>query len=269
LVIGFWTGKLPLSTSLSSTIDLDLGNKLDMRGIASINIKLVEEFPEFMGEYKKLGVTPLLWVPTVPYGIISKEPIRRVEDLKGKKVRTFGKYLPQLFSAVGAVPMAVSFGEVYTSLQTGVIDAAVTDPPAMFTAGRFHEVAKYVTLTGPKWGAACSLAPVVYIINNKSFAKLSATDQNTIRKISMEMTMNGADLMTKTGAKAVSDLEKEGATIIRLPESEVKKWAAKCPDWYEKAAEALEEKGLPGKEVMARYQELARDYISGKWKGVQ
>ena len=265
IVIGFTPGKLPLSSSLSATIDLNLGNKLDMRGIAALNNKLSEEFPEFMGEYQNLGVTPLLWVPTMPYAVISTKPIKSIADFYGKKIRTFGTYLPKLFEAAGAVPMAVSFGEIYTGLQTGVVDGAVTDPPAMGPA-KFYEVAKYLTLTGPGWGAACALSPVAYLVNNKSFAQLSKADQDIVKKVSREMTLYGADLMTKTGSEAVADLEKRGVTVIRLPQGEVDKWAGKCPDWYALAAKDLDAKGLPGTKLMARYQELAKEYISGKWK---
>lgn len=264
-LIGVTPGKLPLSSSLSATIDLDLGNKLDMRGIAALNTKLIDEFPEFMDEYQKLGVTPLIWLPTVAYGVISTKPIKAIEDFSGKKTRTFGTYLPKLLEAAGAVPMAVSFGEIFTSLQTGVINAAFTDPPAM-VAAKFYEVAKYVTLTGPKLGAACALCPGLYIINNKSFAQLSKTDQDIVKKVSQEMTLYAADLMTKTGIEAVEELRKKGVTIINLPQSEVDKWHAKCPNWYTLAAKDLDAKGLPGTKVMTKYQELAKEYIAGKWK---
>jgi TRAP-type C4-dicarboxylate transport system substrate-binding protein len=212
LVVSFWPGQLKLTNALSSIIDLDLGNKLDLKGVSELTSKMFEEFPEFTEEYEKLGVTPLFWVPSPPYAIISNEPIETVADLQGKKIRSFGGHIPKLLEAGGAVPLTVAFGEIYTSLQTGVLDGAMTDPPAMLS-GKFEEVSKHLTTTGPTIGALTGAAPVFFVINNESFSKLSEEDQEIVKQVSREMIAIGAEAMAKEVDRSIAEMESKGVTV--------------------------------------------------------
>lgn len=265
VVASYWPGQLKISVSLASTVDLDLGNKLDMKGIVAITEKLYEEFPQFSGEYQKLGLTPLVWLLTPSYALLSTKPIEKLDDLKGKKIRAFGVNLPKLLHAAEAVPLMVATGELFTGLQTGVIDALVTDPPNMM-ALKLYEVAKHFMATGPGKGALSAGSSVLYVINNKSLGQLSERDQRIVKKVSREMTLEGTDFMIAAWDKAIDEVQKKGVKIRHLSPEETTKWASKCPDWYGLSAESLNKDGLPGTKFMERYKELARDYISGKWK---
>lgn len=263
LVVSYWPGRLKMSTALASTIDLDLGNKLDMRGLFLITSKLYEEFPQFSGEYTKSGLTVLVWVPSPAYVLLSTKPIEKYEDLRGKKIRAFGVNMPKLQAAAGAVPVSVSTSEMYTSLQTGVIDAVMTDPPNM-VANKLYEAAKYFTITGPGRGAVCGTCAVAFAINNKSLSQLSQRDQEIVKKVSTEISLEGAAAMEEARDKAVEELKKNGVKIQNLSQGETDKWIAKCPDWYALSAENLNKDGLPGTKFIEKYKELAKAYISGK-----
>ena len=76
--------------------------------------------------------------------LISKKPIRTLEDLKGLKVRSFGAVYPKLLQKLGAVPVNLPFHEVYEGLQRGNVDAAITSYGAAFAYKNF-EVAKYLS----------------------------------------------------------------------------------------------------------------------------
>ena len=76
----------------------------------------------------------------------SKRPIRTPADLKGLKIRVQESELMMgLVSAFGAVPTPMAFGEVYSALQTGVVDGAENNWPSYFSTSHY-EVAKYITL---------------------------------------------------------------------------------------------------------------------------
>ncbi|MBM3510673.1 MAG: hypothetical protein FJX61_11150 [Alphaproteobacteria bacterium] len=265
MVASFFPGQLPIAATLAGTVDVDLGNKIDMKGVTAITMRLSEEFEPFNGEFHKLGVRPVYWVPTPPYGIIATKPIQALADFKGKKVRAFGPNLPKLLEAAGAAPLALAFGEIYTSLQTGVIDGALTDPPAMVT-GRFGEVAKHVVKTGPGDGALTAIAPVVYFFNNESWTKLSAQDQAAVRKVSADMILYGVETMIASEKAALADLQKQGVSVRHLSAADVATLAKTAPDFLKIAEDSINEKGLPGTAILKRYKELAADYISGKWK---
>jgi len=264
-VVSFFPGQLPISATLAGTVDITYGNKLDLKGATAITQRLTEEFQPLRDEYKKLGLQPIYYVPTPAYAIISNKPIQKLADFKGVKTRAFGTAIPKLLNAAEAVPVALAFGEIYTSLQTGVIDAALTDPPAMVT-GRFGEVAKNVVTTGPRDGAITMLAPVVYFFNEASWNKISPADQEAIRKISTEMIPYGAQKMIDAQTAAFADLGKLNVKVNHLSEADTADLAKRSPDFLKLAADSLDEKGLPGKALIERYKVLADDYITGKWK---
>jgi len=265
MVVSFFPGQLPIAATLAGTVDIDLGNKLDLKGMTAITMRLSEEFAPFNAEFEKLGVRAVFWVPTPPYAIIATKPIQTLADFHGRKTRAFGSMIPRLLDATGAVPVAMAFGEIYTSLQTGVLDAALTDPPAMIV-GRFGEVAKHVVTTGPKDGALTMIAPVAYLFNNESWSRLSPGDQEAIRRVSHEMTPYGADRMIEVQNTAFDDLRKLDVTIRHLSPGDTAELAKRSPDFTKLAADAMNEKGLPGTEIVARYRELVNDYITGKWR---
>lgn len=79
--------------------------------------------------------------------IYSKQPVTRMEDLKGKKIRVQAtKTEDTHFAAYGAIPVHMPFGEVYTSLQTGVVDMA-ENGVNVFQTNKHYEVAPVYSLT--------------------------------------------------------------------------------------------------------------------------
>jgi TRAP-type C4-dicarboxylate transport system substrate-binding protein len=264
LVTSYAPGALPISSTLMSSVDIELGNKLDVKGITAISARLFDEFPEFTGEYSKLGLKGMLWVPTAPYAIISKKPTTTLADLEGQKLRGFGKTVPQFEAAMGAVPVALAFGEMYTSIQTGVIDGAMTDPPAMMVS-RLYEVAKYVIKTGPQMGTALTGASVIYICNQSSWAKINEADRKRIDAVAMGMAGYISEIMLSTSEKALEDLKAKGVTVSNLSQQEIETLEKKI-SLFEDAGAELEKQGLPGNAMVARYRVLAADYLSGKWK---
>jgi len=265
IVVAYWPKKLPMASAFSSIRDFDLGNRLDSRGIGALYWKMYDEFPELRAEWQARGITPIWSMPSFVYYILSREPIKTLADLKGKKVRTIGKYMPMTMEALGAVPMALSWAEIYTSLQTGLIDAVYTCAESCYK-DKFHEVAPYVLITGPDLGASLGLPGGTGAINNDSFALLSKADQETFLKIGREMMPYFCDRIEEKSRQLIKDYKKEGATITHLSDADVAEWIRLAPNFYELIAADLNEQGLPGTEYVKKYQEAAEDYISGKWK---
>ena len=265
LVVSFYLGQLPITGTLAGTVDLKLGNKLDQRGSAAISLKLLEEFPKLGEEFARQGVTPVFWIPTNPYAIISTQPIKTLADFQGKRIRVFGNNIPKLVTAAGAVPMAIGFGEIYTSLQTGLIDGAMTDTQSM-TTSKFVEAAPNVTTTGPAEGAYTAFTPVAYVFNTQKFEALPEKDREIILSVSREMMLEAADVMKESSDVAFESLKGAGAQINHLTEKDTQAFADLAPDFVQAAAEELNAKGLPGTAIVDRYNQLAKQYASGEWK---
>jgi TRAP-type transport system periplasmic protein len=109
-----------------------------------------------------------------------KKPINNLDDLKGMKLRvTQSPISIETFNALGALSTPMAYGEVYSGLQQGVIDAAENDPISLLDM-KFYEVAPYYSLTR-HFMVACPL-----VINTDLFNKMPKEFQSAIQKAAIE-----------------------------------------------------------------------------------
>ena len=148
--------------------------------------------------------------------IFSKEPIRKLSDFKGIKIRSHSGYDP-LFKAVGAVPVGMQISEIYSGLEHGVVRAA---PYPLFVHDMgLAEVTKYV-LADAFWSSHTTLT----FMNRKKFdslpPKLQQLLMNSQLQVEKEIPRIVGDLKTKEQAK----LEKAGMTFTHLSPEEARQW---------------------------------------------
>ncbi len=108
--------------------------------------------------------------------ITTQKPVLKPEDLRGMKIRTIPTpiYLAAL-GMMGANPTPMAYGEIYTGLQTGVIDG-FEQAAAIVQAERFYEVTKHVTLSHHLYGV------LVICYSQAQWNQLSPADQATLRR---------------------------------------------------------------------------------------
>jgi tripartite ATP-independent transporter DctP family solute receptor len=110
----------------------------------------------------------------------SKRPITKPDDMKGLKIRVQqSDMFISLVSALGANATPMNFGEVYSGLQTGLIDGAENNWPS-FESTKHFEVSKFYSMTEH------SLSPEVLVMSKKSFDKLSKEDQALVKAAAKE-----------------------------------------------------------------------------------
>lgn len=98
----------------------------------------------------EFGLVALAWMDGGTRNLYTKKPVRKIEDLKGMKIRVQGNPLfIDAFNAMGANGIAMDTGEIFSALQTGVIDGAENNPPTLLEHNHFQN-AKYYTLTDRK-----------------------------------------------------------------------------------------------------------------------
>lgn len=108
--------------------------------------------------------------------VLTKAPITTPAEFHGKKIRVLpSPTFVQTFKLLGADPVPMSFNEVYTSLQTGVIDGLEHDPPTILQY-KLYEAAKNYTLTNHIFD------PLAPVISDITMGKLSAADQQAVRQ---------------------------------------------------------------------------------------
>jgi len=127
------------------------------------------------------GVIYLMKSGVVPRGefqVYSKKPITMIDDFKGLKIRAFGNVVPMM-KALGATPVVVSTGEMYTALERGVVDAIAYGRMGSINFG-LHEISKYIL---KQYFFAQSSA---VLVNLNSWNKLSKADQNKLDQVAVE-----------------------------------------------------------------------------------
>lgn len=158
---------------------------------------------------ERQGLIVLAWIDGWGYRnmITTQKAVTRPEDLKGLKIRTIPTpvYLAAL-RLMGTNPTPMAYGEIYTALQTGVIDG-FEQAPAILVAERFYEVAKHLTKTR-------HLFPVIVICYSKAhWDRLGAEDQAKIRAAAVAARDKGRALAPVREAEALATLRERGMSI--------------------------------------------------------
>jgi tripartite ATP-independent transporter DctP family solute receptor len=139
----------------------------------------------------------------------TKRPVRTPDDLKGLKIRV--QESPMAFAlirAFGASATPISFGELYTSLQQGVVDGAENNPPS-FHLARHYEVCKYYSLDEH------TSVPDVVIISTHFWNSLTPQQQKWMQEAADESAVHQRALWQESTATSLAAVEKAGVEIIR------------------------------------------------------
>jgi tripartite ATP-independent transporter DctP family solute receptor len=136
-----------------------------------------------------------------------EKPIRTPEDLAGLKIRVMqNPIFIEMMSAMGGNGIPIAFNELYSALQTGVVDGAENNPPSYSTQKHF-EVAGYYSLTEHL------IVPEIFVFSKKVWDTLSEEHQNLIREASVLATQKERELWEAMEQKAMGELEGLGVKI--------------------------------------------------------
>ena len=146
----------------------------------------------------------------------NKRPIRTAADLKGLKIRTMAHegHIATI-RALGAAATPMPFAEVYTALQTGVIDGHFNPVSAMITF-RMYEVQKYLSLTGHLYGA------MYLLVNDKAFQALSPDFQEAVLIAGREGAVTARGVNRIIEANGLEVLKSKGMQLVTPAASAIK-----------------------------------------------
>lgn len=167
-----------------------------------------DQIDAFYQKKHKLKMVAMMSVSNEGYHIFTKQPLTAAGDMAGRKVRGTPTYFG-VIEALGAQPVVLPGSEIYSALQTGVIDGAGW-PAAGMVSMRHYEVAKY--RLRPTFGAATQ--PV--FVNLDRWNKLDAKTKEVLleagRKTELEMPALG-DVIQK---EEDTELDKRGVQVIQM-----------------------------------------------------
>jgi len=145
-----------------------------------------------------------------PRHALTQKPISGPADLKGVRMRTIGAPIwIETIRAMGAEPTPIAWGEVYSALQMGVIDAAEAQPTAIKGA-KLYEVIKHVTKTGH-----IQLVTAL-VVSAEAWDQISPENQKIVRDLAVENGRYASQLTIELGEKALADVAASGVTISEV-----------------------------------------------------
>lgn len=159
------------------------------------------------------------------------KPIEKPTDLSGVHIRVPPSPLStSLFKAFGAAPQSINFGEVYTALQTKLVDAQENPLPLIDTS-KFYEVQKYVSMTSHMWDG-------FWVLGNRAFVqKLPKDVQEIIARRFREAALAEREDIVKLNASIVEKLKAAGMTFVAPDRQAFRTALAATPfysDWKQK-----------------------------------
>jgi tripartite ATP-independent transporter DctP family solute receptor len=168
---------------------------------------------EFMAQLEPKGIKTITWITSGARNFFTQKPVRTVADMKGQKIRVMASpVMINTMKALGASGVPVAWGELYTALQTGVVDGGENNHPSVISM-KFFEVTKYYSLDEHM------RIPDVNIVSARVFDKLTKSQQAAILKAGEEATayMRGAwkvseieSLNKIKGLMQITTVEKQG-----------------------------------------------------------
>ena len=184
----------------------------------------------------EFGLVALAWMDGGTRNLYTKKPVRKIEDLKGMKIRVQGNPLfIEAFNEMGANGIAMDTGEIFSALQTGVIDGAENNPPTLLEHNHFQS-AKYYTLTGHL------ILPEPVVMSKTTWNTLTPEQQTLVKKVAREAQMEERALWDAKSSASEEKLKAAGVEFITVDKK----------PFFEATASVREKYGAPYADLMKR-----------------
>lgn len=176
-------------------------------------------------EEKGLHILAANWAYGARHTLTTK-PVNTVDDLKGLQIRVpTNQIQTKGFEVLGATPVGMSLGDVYTALQQGTIDGG-ENPLATLYGRKHHEVAKYLILDGHV------LNFTNWICSQMWFESLTEEQQKALVETGYEAGVFNNELQSKAEEHYMNLMKDEGVTVVIPSEEVLAGFRAKAADFY-------------------------------------
>ena len=243
-------GKFPLMDLLSTP---GIGITTHEMG-AYVLMKFFGNHPDLVE--KELPGVKFLFGYTMAQTVVgtSKVPVRRMEDLKGLKLRVGGKGPAMFYQKLGATPANIIMPDLFMSMEKGVIDGWNMAMNAVALLG-LQEVTKYYTQTSFFAG------PIVTVMNLKLWNSLPSDVQKQIMSVNtVETAMEVGRIADGLAQKDREMAMKAEGEYITLSKEERARWQKVAESLWGREVAILNDRGLPGKALLGEVLQLVEEY---------
>jgi tripartite ATP-independent transporter DctP family solute receptor len=171
------------------------------------------------------GLVALGWMDSGARSLYNtKRPIEKIEDVKGLKFRVIGNPIfIDMMNALGGNGVAMGYDQVFSALQTGVIDGAENNPPS-YVFSNHYTAAKYYSLTEHL------IIPEVLVFSKRAWTSLGGDDQDLLKKFAREAQLEERELWSKYEQLAMDKAKAAGCQIVEIADKAPFQHAVK-PVW--------------------------------------
>lgn len=214
------------------SVNFQWGNTLPEMNVFTIpfffgDLEQIKRFPnsearKFLDDkLMQRGVKSVAWLYITRQSIFTsgKKELKSPKDFDGVKIRGLNPMVDSGLKAAGAAPSAMPGSEVYQALQSGVLDAGLTDVSAAYSR-KYYEVQKYGTVT-PFFTVYFHL-----YVNPAWWAKLSPAQRQAIEAAAAKAEQEAVGVTESTADAAVGQLKEKGMTLHMQTPAEAAQWKA-------------------------------------------
>ncbi|UVL12233.1 TRAP transporter substrate-binding protein [Pseudomonas atacamensis] len=186
----------------------------------------------------EFGLVALAWMDGGTRNIYTKKPVRKLEDLKGMKIRVQGNPMfIDMMNAMGGNGIAMDTGEIFSALQTGVIDGAENNPPTLLEHNHFQN-AKFYSLTGHL------ILPEPIVMSKITWEKLTPDQQKMVKTAAKAAQAEERVLWDKKSAASEEKLKAAGVEFITVDKK----------PFYDATASVREKYGAPYADLIKKIE---------------
>ncbi|MFT3973775.1 MAG: TRAP transporter substrate-binding protein DctP [Amaricoccus sp.] len=210
----------------------------------------------YESEYKPQGLRPLSVAVMAPYEVMtSRKKVTSLEDLRGLKVRSSGGALTKTLTALGAVPISTTQGEIYDSLQKGTVDGTF-QPIGTIVMEGMAELLRFAAEPTMLGGGS-----LVFVISEDTWQELDAESQKALSDAGMTAQKHLCAFLDEKQKTVREELVAAGKMEITImPPEEVERWNAIGLPVQDEWAEILNGTGRPGTEVLEAYRAASKQF---------
>jgi TRAP-type C4-dicarboxylate transport system substrate-binding protein len=189
----------------------------------------------------------VIWTGDAAAVMTRSKPVRRLEDMKGMKIRTPSSAQSEQLIALGATPIDMPAGQIYNSIERGVVDGALISMAGAIDF-KLLEVCRHFTINVP-----VGRSPFTINMNLARYQKLPAD----LRKIIDETTGLGLSLRAAANIQKHSDdavaAARRDKEVIALSADEQRRWTAVFAPMIRSQLAAAEKPGVPARDFLKAY----------------
>ena len=224
----------------------------DMGLVARTVSELADRYPEIKqgwSDYNQVYLTTAGSIDT--YQLLMSEPPASLDDYRGQRIGGVGLNLRYL-EGLGAAGVTSNLGDFYNNIATGLMDGVIGWAESAVSY-KLYEVAPY--MVDVRFGAVTSK---VLTVNQRTWGKLPEEVRTVLMETASDYRDELARVSMQVAAESMETYQRMGGTVVALTAEQRQEFAATMPNIAEVWVADLEQRGLPGKQILEDYMDIMR-----------